>query len=168
MMTMNIFQKIFLFLILIFITCTSVRSQTYSNFSASDLYGNNVTLDSLLDRCPVFISFWATWCEPGLKQMKFMQSMYDKYKEQGFTYIAVNEDNPRSSSKVEPYIRSRYYDFPVVIDTGSAIYNSYSVLEMPSSFFINSRREIVYTSTGFIEADEKKTENEIQKILVRR
>ncbi|CAN5567964.1 thiol-disulfide oxidoreductase ResA [soil metagenome] len=162
-------MKIILLLSLFIINSEYAFSQpAYSNFTTTDLKGNPVMLDSLLNRGPVFISFWATWCKPSKDQMKFMQSVYTKYKEQGFTYLAIAQDNHRSISLIEPFVTSNKFTFPVILDSEKAIFYSYNSEEVPASFLINSRKEVVFSSTGYTENDDKKIEDEIDKILLRR
>ncbi|HLT23773.1 MAG TPA: TlpA disulfide reductase family protein, partial [Ignavibacteria bacterium] len=83
----------FLLVLMVFILSNNARSQSFSDFTLQDLDGNDVSLSKLLEKGPVFLSFWATWCSPCKDEMKEMQKIYEKYKDQGFTYLAVNTDS---------------------------------------------------------------------------
>ena len=55
-------------------------------------------------------------CEPCKKEMKFLNDFHINYNKQGFKFISVNIDSPRSMSKVKSYIKSMKWDFPVLSD----------------------------------------------------
>ena len=155
----------FLFLVLI---SGEIYSQPYINISSTDAAGNSIELDSLLQKGPVFISFWATWCKPAKDQLTFMQTIYTKYKEQGFSFLAVCQDNSKSLPAVTSYINSNNFTFPVILDSEKVIFNSYNLSEVPTSLLINSRKEIVFANSGYTQSDDSKIEEEIGKILTMR
>jgi len=155
-----------IFLVMIF--CVNINAQTYYEFTSTDLDGNEVSLSKLLDKGPVLIGFWATWCSPCKEEMKEMQKIYDKYKAQGFTYLALNQDNQKSLSKVKPFIESHSYTFPVAFDTDQKIYEGYSGGEdIPYSILIDKNKNIVAVHRGYLSGDEKKIEAEIKALLTK-
>ena len=154
-----------LFVMLGFLFANNAKSQTYYDFTLTDLNGDDVSLSELLKNGPVLLGFWATWCSPCKEEMKYMQEIYDKYKEKGFTYLAVNTDSQKSLSKVKSYISSKGYTFPVVLDTDEKIFNAYLGEGMPYSLLITQDKEIVAKHLGFIVGDEGKIEKEVVDVL---
>src|SRR3990172_13183434 len=100
--------------ILLFFTIKLSSSQGY-DFDLQDLEGNSVKLTEQLKKGPVFLQFWALWCLPCKEEMKHLNELYKKYKDSGFVYIAVNQDDPKSSSKVKSYIESKNYVMTVLM-----------------------------------------------------
>ena len=147
----------------------SVNAQTYYEFTSTDLDGNEVSLNKLLEKGPVLIGFWATWCSPCKEEMKEMQKIYDKYKAQGFTYFALNRDNQKSLSKVKPYIESHSYTFPVAFDTDRKIFEAYGGTEedIPYSILVDGNKNIVAVHRGYLTGDEKKIEAEVKALLTK-
>jgi peroxiredoxin len=141
------------------------NAQSYYDFTLQDLDGNDVTMEKVLEKGPVFLSFWATWCSPCKDEMKEMQKLYDRYKDQGFTYLAVNTDTQKSLSKVKSYISAKGYSFPVVLDTDKKIFEAYQGTGMPYSLLITPNKEIVAVHTGYVPGDEKKIEEEIKSAI---
>ena len=84
------------------------------NLTLEYLNGKKVTLSQLLENGPVLVDFWATWCEPCKKEMVYLDKFHKQYKEDGFQVLAVNQDSPRSLSKVRSYIRSKRFSFPIL------------------------------------------------------
>ncbi len=158
-------KKLSLFLIIVFFSLTEYsRGQSY-DFSLEDLEGNTVTLTSLLERGPVMISFWALWCVPCKEEMKVMNDVYNKYKDSGFVYVAMNQDTPKSSTKVKSYIESKGYDFIVLLDTDAHVFENYGGQNLPFSVLVNKKGEIVKTYTGYVSGDESKIEKDIVDLL---
>ncbi|MEO6694110.1 MAG: TlpA disulfide reductase family protein [Ignavibacteria bacterium] len=140
-------------------------SQSYNDFTLSDLDGNEVSLSKLLEKGPVMISFWATWCSPCKEEMKKIYPVYEKYKDQGFTYLAVNQDNQKSISKVKSFINANGYSFPVVLDPDKKIFEAYSGIGMPYSLIISKNKNIFAKHLGYVTGDEVKIEEEIKEVL---
>lgn len=140
-------------------------AQSYNDFTLPDLDGNDITLNKLIEKGPVLISFWATWCTPCKDEMKKLQPIYEKYKDQGFTYLAVNQDNQKSVAKVKSYISANGYTFPVVLDLEKAVFEAYGGIGMPYSLLIDSDKNITAKHLGYVPGDEKKIEQEIVDAL---
>lgn len=153
---------VFLFLLLIPVKSFS---QYFNDFEKEDLLGNEIKLSKLLEKGPVMISFWATWCAPCKEEMKKMQPIYEKYKDQGFTYLAINQDNQKSISKVKSFINANNYTFPVVLDLDKHIFEDYNGIGLPYSLIINSDKKITAKHLGYITGDEVKIEKEIKDAL---
>ncbi|MFA5405250.1 MAG: TlpA disulfide reductase family protein [Ignavibacteria bacterium] len=158
-------KVIILFVFTLFLT-GFLKSQTYSDFTLLDLEGNEVTLSKLLDKGPVLIAFWATWCSPCKEEMKRVNEIYEKYKDKDFVYLAINQDNQKSVSKAVSYINAMSYTFPVVFDTDKRVFEAYSGKdEIPYSLLIGKNKEILSIHTGFKTGDEEKIEDEVKTAL---
>lgn len=142
-------------------------SQTFSDFTLPDLDNNDVTLSTLIEKGPVMLSFWATWCSPCKEELKKMQPIYEKYKEYGFEYLAINTDNQKSIAKVKSYITSQGYTFKVLLDFEKKVIEAYGGKEdeIPYSVLIGKDKTILNTHLGFKSGDEVKIEEEIKAAL---
>lgn len=157
-------KKLFVLVILLLLPFASY-SQSYNDFTLPDLDGNDVNLNKLIEKGPVMISFWATWCTPCKEEMKKLQPVYEKYKDQGFTYLAVNQDNQKSLAKVKSFINANGYTFPVVLDTDKSIFEAYNGIGMPYSLLIDMNKKIVAKHLGYVTGDEVIIEKEIKDLL---
>ncbi|MEO8210685.1 MAG: TlpA disulfide reductase family protein [bacterium] len=153
--------------VILFVILIPVKSfsQFYNDFEKEDLDGNELKLSTLLEKGPVMISFWATWCSPCKDEMKKMQPIYEKYKGQGFTYLAINQDNQKSISKVKSFINANGYTFPVVLDLDKHIFEDYLGVGLPYSLIIDKNKNVIAKHLGYITGDEVKIEQEIKDAL---
>jgi len=97
--------------------------------------------------------------------MKKMQPIYEKYKDQGFTYLAINQDNQKSISKVKAFINSNNYTFPVVLDLDKHVFEDYLGVGLPYSLIIDKKKNVIAKHLGYITGDEVKIEKEIKDAL---
>ncbi len=157
-------KKTILFLILTFALTAFSKAQMYYEFTLPDLEGNDVSMNKMIDKSNlVMLSFWATWCTPCKEEMKKMSDLYEKYKDKGFEYVAMNIDNQKSVAKVKAFITAQGYTFPVLLDTDKKVFEGYSGKdEMPYSVMINKKKEIVSVHIGFKTGDEEVIEKEIK------
>ena len=95
-----------------------------------------------------------------------INDLYIKYKDKGFTYLALNVDNQKSVAKVKSYVDAQNFAFTVLMDTDKRVFEAYSGKdEMPYSIMLNKNKEVVSVHTGFKTGDEVKIEEEIITIL---
>lgn len=158
-------KTIFIILLLIILSPVISYSQYYNEIEKDDMNGNQINLSKLLEKGPVMISFWATWCSPCKEEMKKMQPIYEKYKDQGFTYLAISQDNQKSISKVKSFINANKYTFPVLLDLDKKIFQDYTGVGIPYSLIIDKNKKIIAKHLGFITGDEVKIEKEIVDAL---
>jgi len=134
-------------------------------FEAKSIDGDQIKLVSLLEKGPVLVNFWATWCQPCKAELKHLKSIYEKYKSTGFTIVGINQDSPKSLSKVKSFISSYMIEYPVVLDPNNQIFEKYNGQVTPYSLLINKSGEIEYKHTGYLPGDEVELEQEIKKLL---
>ena len=100
--------------------------------------------------------------------MRYINDIYEKYKDKNFVYLAVNEDDQKSVAKVKPFIETKGYKFPVVIDLNNKVYEAYwgnTELTLPYSLLISKNKEIISKHSNFLSGDEVKMEEEVKKAL---
>lgn len=141
---------------LVFQSCgaSSTAPRSSLDFIAEDIEGASVALSDFDSSKAVLVSFFASWCEPCKDEMRFLQSLHDKYHSQGATLISVSVDEPDSQEDVKTYIRTTGYDYPVVIDIrGEASGQLNPSRAVPYSVIIKAGK-IVWRHEGFVPSDE--------------
>ncbi len=84
----------------------------------------------------VLVNLWATWCPPCKEEMPALQALYNKYADQGFTIIAINDGEP--APDVLQFVKDYQLTFPVWLDpTYIATEQAFKSLNLPSSYVID-------------------------------
>lgn len=126
------------------------------NFKTEYLDGESFELNSELGDGPILLSFWATWCKPCLDELSEYKKLYKEFKDKGFKMYAIATDDERTVSKVKPLVKSKGYDFPVLLDTNMDISRLYYAQSVPYSVIIDKKGMIIYSHLGYMKGDEIK------------
>ena len=143
----------------------ATHAATAPDFSLPNLEGKQVNLHKLLDKGPVLIDFWATYCKPCLKAMPKFAEMHHKYSERGLTILGVNEDGPRGLAKVRPFLNRLKISYQTVIDADGGLLRRFGASGCPSSFLIAQDGEVVLKHAGYIPKYHEEMIQAIEQLL---
>lgn len=136
------------------------------NFQVQNLKGKRVSLEDHLGQGPILIDFWATWCKPCIKALPHWQEMLNEYEDYGFQVLAVTIDTPRSQSQVKKFVKTRKYEFEVLLDGDKDVFRKCQGQgPIPYAVLLDSDGFIRYRHTGYRPGDEKEVEHEVRKLL---
>jgi cytochrome c biogenesis protein CcmG/thiol:disulfide interchange protein DsbE len=106
------------------------------DFSLPTLSEETLTLSELRGR-PVLINLWATWCPPCRAEMPDLQSIYERYQEQGFLVLAVNATYQDSPASATTFVEEYGLTFPILMDASGETARQYQMRALPTSFFVD-------------------------------
>lgn len=135
------------------------------NVKLEDLDGNMVQLKSYLGKAPVLISFWATWCKPCQEELVEYNKLYNKYKSKGFQMLGISIDDEKTVAKVKPFVKSRNYNFTVLLDSNSDAAREFYVQDVPNTFLVDKKGNIVSSHHGYKRGDELELNKNIEELL---
>ncbi|MEP0862819.1 MAG: TlpA family protein disulfide reductase [Ignavibacterium sp.] len=141
------------------------QGKTAPNFKLESLDGNNFELTQALGKGPVLLSFWATWCKPCMEEMNELNKIYEELKGKGFTLLAISTDNEKTIAKVKPLVKSKGYNFTVLLDKNSDVARKYYAQQIPYSVLIDKDGKIISSHMGYMKGDEKKLREKILSLL---
>lgn len=121
-----------------------------AEFTLKDLQGKNHSLRNYRGK-GVVVNFWATYCPPCEREFPAIESVYQQYKGQEIEILAVNVEETLRT--VDPFIAKRDVSFPVLLDRHGEVASAYDVINLPVTFFINSKGEIVSQVSGEISEE---------------
>ena len=156
----------FLILLIIFLTSALIISaQDKIEFSFETIDNEQLVFTDINKNGPVLINFWALWCKPCRAEMRHLESLFEKYKDKGFTIIGVNQDTPRSLAKVKAFVSTHNVNFPIALDPDKEIFQQFNGQSIPLSVLYNSDGEVVYKHVGYLPGDEIELEENIKNVL---
>ncbi len=131
------------------------------DFSLKDMNGKEFTKSDVEGRV-VLLNFWATWCGPCKIEMPWFIDFQRKYKDRGFTVLAVSLDED-GWEVVRPFTAELKPNFPILLGDDVTAEEFGGVVALPTSFIIDKKGEIVTRHTGLVS--KKEYESEIEKLL---
>jgi thiol-disulfide isomerase/thioredoxin len=160
----NIFYSTLL--VLSFTTISFAQNRTLPSVEVKTLDGGNINIQEIENNGnPIVISFWATWCIPCKKELNNIAEVYEDWQEEtGVKLIAISIDNTRSKLKVMPYVNASDWDYEVYLDPNRDLARAMGVSNVPHTFLLNGKNEIVWQHRQYADGDEDELLEQIKKI----
>jgi thiol-disulfide isomerase/thioredoxin len=112
-----------------------------------DLDGKSVDLSQYIGKKPVFLEFWATWCElckELLPRVRAAHAAYGKDVE----FIGVNVTVNQSPDRVRRYLETNKPPFRTLYDDEGTSTRAYQVPATSFVVIVDRSGKVVYTGSG--------------------
>ena len=110
------------------------RGQLALDFTLATLDGSEKSLSDFRGQV-VLVNFWASWCGPCRIEFPALKSIYEKYKDKGFTIVAVNlGEKPQTAAE---FAKQFELPFTVMLDTNAGVARIYGAYSIPTSYFLD-------------------------------
>jgi len=128
-----------------------VAGQTAPDFSLKSIDGTVYSLPKLLERGPVFTSFFKVSCPVCQFTFPFLNRLYKRYGSKDVTFLGISQDSARATKE---FADEYGVTFPIVLDAeGYPASNAYGITNVPTSFLIDTDGSVKIASTGFNKKD---------------
>lgn len=140
---------------------------TQVHLSARSLDGVPFDLAPHLDGGDVvLINFWATYCEPCLVEMPFLQQLHEGYGDRGLTLVAVSLDGPETAQAVAPLVASGGYTFRIVTDADPTAVRALNPEGIaPYTVLVDRRGRVATRIDGFALAEAGRLEAHVRRLV---
>ncbi len=137
--------------------CTSFMAtaqKSLPDLLVTNLEGEKTNINELSKEKVIIMSFWATWCEPCLKELNALNDNQTLIEQDlNARLISVSIDDSRTFSRIKPLIHGNLWTFEVVTDVNQEIKRKLNILNIPHTLLIYQNK-IVHETTGYIIGDE--------------
>jgi thiol-disulfide isomerase/thioredoxin len=114
----------------------------------------------------VLVNFWTYSCINSLRELPYVRSWAEKYKDAGLVVIGVHAPEfgfEKERANVANAVRELNITFPVPIDSDHRIWKAFKNNYWPADYFIDANGRIRYHHFG--EGDYEKSERVVQELL---
>ena len=136
-------------------------------FTFKTLDNEIIHVDSLTQKGPVIITFWAMWCKPCKEEMNALAEACADPPFDATSIISVNIDTPRSLTRVKSYVSAHDIPFPCCTDPGREILRIFNTANIPFLAVLNKNREVVIKHSGYVPGDVDNLARKIEDLLKR-
>ena len=133
------------------------------DFTLVNMEGDMVSLSDYLGQV-VIINFWATWCPPCREEKPTMERLYQKYKDEGLVFLAVNVEAD-GHQVVSQYLLRHPYSFPILLDARANVQGLYGVFRYPESYIIDRDGIVVEHVIGGRDWMQNPTYRTVESLL---
>ena len=160
-------KTIKLIILLVFVPSIIWAQNKLPEITVQDLEGNNVKTSTFQnDGKPIIIDFWATWCKPCVRELTNIAELYEDWQEEtGVKIIAISVDDARTSGKVAPFVNGRGWDYEVYIDANADLKRAMNVNNVPHTFLLNGKGEIVWQHNSYVIGDEDELYEKVKELV---
>jgi peroxiredoxin len=109
------------------------------DFTLQKLGGGEVKLSDFRGKI-VMVNFWATWCDPCVREMPHFQKVFDNpsWSREKLVILAIHVKDRADTA--QSWINAQGYTFPVLLDSDGDVQTRYGItgdVGIPRTFFID-------------------------------
>ena len=127
--------------------------------------GKPLTLKELRGKV-VLVDFWTYTCINWLRTVPYVRAWAEKYKNQGLVVIGVHTPEfafERDVDNVRRAAKDMRVDYPIAIDSDSAVWNAFKNEYWPALYFVDAQGRVRHHQFG--EGGYDQSERVIQQLL---
>ncbi len=104
-------------------------------FEGRFLTGEPFSLAAEKGKRVIILNFWASWCDPCIKEMPDLEKLYQRTKASGVELVAVNQDSREAVAR--DFTERLKITMPVIWDDDSRIAKQFGTFRYPETYVID-------------------------------
>jgi len=156
-------MRLFFALVLMLFAAVLYAEEYIPDFKLPDMNNKEIKLEDLLNKGPVLIDFWASWCVPCKKAMPALNKLAEKYD--SLTVVVISIDAPKDVHKAKTFLKSGDFKFIGLFDSEKKLAKKLNVVNPPRTFILDKTGLIVYSHDGYEAGTENVYEAKIKELL---
>lgn len=118
-------------------------NNTMYDISITTLDGKKITLNNYVGEKPVYLKFWASWCQPCREQMPHLQKTFEEYGDK-IEMITVNLGINDSLEEIKLIQKEFSLTVPIAIDNSGKLSQAFNLTGTPYHILIDMKGNIVF------------------------
>jgi len=124
-------------------TSSKIRTPMQAiEFTLPDLAGKPHSLNEYLEKGPVMLVFFTTWCPYCKKEIPIFKKIYQQYSDKGLQLVAINAGLADSLENAKRYALQYRLPYVVLYDADARISAQYGLQSVPKIFYIQQNGKI--------------------------
>jgi thiol-disulfide isomerase/thioredoxin len=119
--------------------------------------GTTVTLEKLLQERPVYLKFWASWCQPCREQMPHLQHTYETHNDH-LHILAINLGVNDDVESVKAIQQEFDLTMPIAIDSSGELAQAFNLMGTPYHLLLTQGGRVVFRGHEVSDELERKIE----------
>jgi thiol-disulfide isomerase/thioredoxin len=146
------------------VTTPKLEGKPAPAFTLVTLDGKKVSLADYKGH-PVFVNFWATWCEPCKLEMPWLEEFSKKYADQGLVMLGISTDDV-GKDVVAKTAKKLGVTYPILLKDDK-IEDNYDIEYDPESFYVDKTGKVLIVTAGITDGQGGKDQIEanIKKLI---
>lgn len=139
------FKKLFVFILVIFsakISATSLPEELL-NIPISLISGEQTSLAEYKGKKPVYLKFWATWCQPCRKEMPHFEHVQNEYGE-SIEVIGINLGVIDDLNAVKETIKEFSLTMPMAMDKNGDLAQAFRLVGTPYHLLFDRNMNLIH------------------------
>jgi thiol-disulfide isomerase/thioredoxin len=116
------------------------RGKSALVFDATTLDGQKISFPKSYAGKVVMIDFWATWCNPCMREVPNVVKNFKAYRDKGFEVLGISLDREKSEDRVKDVTAKKEMTWPQVYDGNyfdAAIAKLYRIKSIPEAYLVD-------------------------------
>jgi peroxiredoxin len=150
------------------VDCAPVKiEQKAIDFLSSTIDGERFALKDYVERQGgnrvLILAFFNTGCKPCEEDLRYLQGVYDQYKEDGLDVVCILSERSGNTDRARKFIERLDIRLPVLLDEHGTISKRYSVTGLPCQYVIDREGFLRFRYLGCTEGVKAKLEKDLRE-----
>ena len=142
-----------------------LENRTAHLLGLANLKAKTIAIDYA--RNPVtLVSFWASWCEPCIKELPSLKRLHEAYGDKGLHVVTVNVGETADEIK-QTVQKFGMQDYTNLLDPEGIEMKAWNVYGFPTNFIVDAKGRLPYASFGGVEWDDADVRKVIESFFTK-
>lgn len=124
------------------------EDKKFPEFTAKTVSGEDISSDLFKDSKLTVVNVWGSWCGPCVQEIPELQKLYESMKDKDVNVIGLAQDAGTDLDAVKEIINKNKVTYQNIVPEGATEDFVMSIMAFPTTFFVDSDRNIVGVIQG--------------------